>query len=262
MKKLQSFLFAMAIIGLLAPAVYAQSNEKMQAFMVHEDKVKPSAVSDYEKSVKNLISTCKKYDLPDAQWITAVTDDYRYLYVSPLNKMADLDKNMFAPLAEKGVDLNKMFSEMDQYYNEHGGYVILLDKELSYMPDGMTQSPAGQDYREYNYWYTTPAMANDLREQGLAIKKMFEEKGSKMHYRVYKSGFGNMDTYYMVAIAAKNPEEMARMQVENQKLLGESGAKAFEKAMKYTTKYETVTGMMRPDLQYAAKNMKDPLANK
>jgi len=36
------------------------------------------------------------------------------------------------------------------------------------------------------------------------IKDVFASKGSKNHYRVYRSGFGNLEGYYLVAISAKD----------------------------------------------------------
>jgi hypothetical protein len=63
--------------------------------------------------------------------------------------MADIDKPLFETLAEKmGADnLNDLSTRMDKCYEIEHNYMLELDKELSYMPGGITQTPEGEDYR-------------------------------------------------------------------------------------------------------------------
>lgn len=242
------------VLLLILPLGLLQGQEESstQAFWVHEDQVKPSMVQDYEKMAKDLVTNCKEHNIQGLNWITTVTSDFRYLYVTPIKSMTDINYDGYGPLKEKMGDesFNKLFDAMDECYDTHGDYVLLMDKDLSYMPDGLTQTPEGQDYRKFYYVRTTAANNAKLKEKLMAIKEFYQEKGSKVHYRVYRSGFGTMGNYYMVAVAAKDAVSFETMGGENAALLGDERQKVFADMMQYVTSLEEVTGTMRHDLAY------------
>lgn len=250
MRTLKLHLFTLSI--LLVASLRAQM-EKPQAFWVHEDHVKPAMVDEYEAVGKKLIENLQKYNIQDEQWITAQTADFRYLYVGPLKQMADLDRELFGTLAEKmgAENMGNLFSEMDNYYTKHFNYVIYLDPELSYMPGGITQMPEGKNYRKFYYLHTTPAMNDHLAEAMKGIKELYETSGSAMEYRVYRSGFGAPNDFFLVAIADKDPLTYEQNTLANQALLGDAAKPVFDKAMEYVTKFEVIPGNMRPDLGYS-----------
>jgi len=249
MRTLKLNLFALSI--LLAASLPAQM-EKSQAFWVHEDHVKPAMADEYEAVGKKLVENLKKYNIQDEKWITAQTADFRYLHIGALNNMADLDREFFGTLSEKmGQDnLGKLLNEMDGYYTKHFNYVIYLDPGLSYMPDGITQMPEGKNYRKFYYLHTTPAMNDHLAEAMKGIKELYESSGSAMDYRVYRTGFGAPNDFFLVAIADKDPLTYEQNSMANQALLGDAAKPVFDKAMEYVTKFEVIPGNMRPDLGY------------
>jgi hypothetical protein len=238
----------------MAPlALIAQ--EAPQMYWVHEDQVKPSMVMDYEKAAKQLVDNCMKHNIQTLGWITTATNDFRYLYVSPIATMADINYDGFKPLQEAMGEeaFGKMFSDMDKCYDSHGDYILMLNNDLTYMPEGMTQTPEGEDYRRFYYIRTTPEHNGMLKEKMKAIKDFYAEKNSKVHYRVYQSGFGSMENYYLVAIAAKDGVTYETMGDENDAILGEERHQLFGEMMKYVTSIDEVTGEMRPDLAYSPK---------
>ncbi len=246
------FMYLLSLL-LMLPLTYTQAQDsEMQAYWVHEDQVKPSMVDEYEAIGKKLVENLKKYNATESPWITAQTDDFRYLYVSPLKSMADLDKDLFTDLSAKmgAEEVGALFSEMDKYYTQHFNYVIYLDPELSYQPSGISQTPEGQNYRKFYYLHTTPSMKNDLAKAMKGIKELYKSKGSEVEYRVYRSGFGAPSEFFMVAIAAEDAVDYAQNSVSNQALMGEDAKPVFDKAMDYVTKMEMITGKMRPDLAY------------
>ncbi len=251
MKTTASKLFSAFITLIITCSALAQE-KTTQSFWVHEDQVKPAMLMEYEQAAKQLVDNCKKYDIKTLGWITSQTDDFRYLYVSPINSMADISYEGFKPLREKmGADaFDKMFADMDKCYTSHGDYVLVLDRDLSYMPGGITQTPEGQNYRRFFFLYTTPGDVGHLTEAIKNVKKMYEEKGSKSHYRIYRSGFGNMGNYFMVAVASKDAISYETQGEANDKLLGPEAKEVFGSVMKYVTKMEEVSGKMRPDLAY------------
>ena len=121
------------------------------------------------------------------------------------------------------------------------------------MPGGITQTPPGQDYRRFYYFYFDPQNAGSLTKSMKAVKDMFQKKGSKIEYRVYRSGYGAPRDFYMVAVAAKDGQTYEAMDAANNQLLGADGEKVFGDMMQYVAKYEEVSGRMRPDLAYAPK---------
>lgn len=252
-RKIKTLVFSLLFV--LPALIWAQDNSP-QAFWVHEDVVKPGMTAEYEEVCKELLENLKTHNIQSTGWITASTADSRYLYVSPINGMADLGKSPFPELAEKmGADeMGALFGRMDKCYDVEQDYVIYLDNELSYMPGGITQTPEGQNYRKFHYLHITPGKRAVVKEKMKAIKDLFASKGSKVYYRVYKSGFGNRGEFYMVAIAAKDPVDYAQKGMDNQKLLGEDGQKAMGELWENLLSYEEIPGQMRPDMAYSPSN--------
>ena len=246
--------YATILCCLFMPFLFnAQEEASAKHFWIHEDVVKPSMLQEYEKSAMELAQKCKEYNIEDVNWITSSTDDFRYLYVTPINSMADINSKGFDKLREKmGAEaFGNMFSSMDKCYTKHGSYVITLDPELTYMPDGITQTPDGQNYRKFYYLYTTPENFATLGEKMAEVKKLYADNGSKSHYRVYRSGFGTMSDYYLVAVAAEDAIDFEQRSAENDALLGEEAGPVFADVMKYVTKMDVISGRMRPDLAYS-----------
>ncbi|RKN81683.1 hypothetical protein [Ulvibacterium marinum] len=241
------------VLALLAVPCISQEDSKSQAFWVHEDVVKPSMISEYETVCKELTDAMKTHNIQEMNSIVANLSDNRYLWVGPIENMAQLDKPLFATLAEKmGADkMGGLFDRMDKCYDIEQNYIIHLDKELSYMPGGITQTPEGQDYRKFHYFHYTPGNRAIVKKKVEDIKNLFTNKGSKLDYRVYRSGFGTRGEFYMVAIAAKDAADYANKISANNELMGEEWLKTYTDFTSTLEKYEAFEGNMRPDMAYA-----------
>ena len=73
---------------------------------------------------------------------------------------------------------------------------------------------------------------------------------SPLHYRVYRSGFGTVGTYYLVAFAAKDAIDFETRFAKHRELGGENLMGKLQELRSLTEKYEEVEGMVRPDLSY------------
>lgn len=251
MKQLKNFIPVLMFI--LAPLfTQAQEDKNHQAYWVHEDRVKPGMTEKYEKVTKDLVAACKEHNIQDNQWITVRMNDNSYLYVTPISSMADLDKTGFETLGEKmGQDkMGAIFEGFNNTYNKHGDYVIYLHKELSYMPGGVSQTVEGENYRLFYYNYVTPENDKGFSDSMKKIKAAFEKHNSKMHYRVYKSGFGTMGTFYMVAVASESEAKGAQRGDENWELMKDDFGPLLTELNKHTYKMEEKRGWMRPDLAF------------
>lgn len=254
MKTVKFIALFVAIVLLNTNELLAQNGSTTQAFWVHEDQVKPSMTKEYEAVSKDFIEACKEHDLKDANWTTARIDGGTYLTISPISSMADFDKNPFAPLAEKmgEEDFRSIFTRFDKCYDTHRDYMVHLIEDLSYMPNGLTTNTTGEDYRKWHLFHVTPENVASLRDKMKEIKSLYEKKGAKQHYRIYRNGFGNTGDYYLVVISAKDAQSYAKTSDEDEVLLGKEGEKLFDEMMQYVHKYEYKTGKMRPDLAYTA----------
>ncbi len=224
-----------------------------QLYAVHLDNVKPSMIGEYEKICKEFNEACEKYN-PETSWLTASTSDFKFMYITPMENFAELDKSPFKDMAtEMGDAFGELFQRFNKCYDSHSDFVIALLKDLSYMPDGMSQTQEGQNYRDFFYIYFTPENGAKIKEGMKAVKEMFANKGSKSHYRVYRSGFGNLENYYLVAISSKDEIDSAQRSKANDDLLGPERFETFRKVMKHASRIEEYTGAIRPDLSYAHK---------
>ncbi|MFG6687854.1 hypothetical protein ACGK9U_14825 [Mariniflexile sp. HNIBRBA6329] len=224
-----------------------------KSFWVHQDNVNPSMIMQYEKVAKEFTDACKQHN-PETSWAVANTNDLKYLYISPIEKMADLDKDPFTDMAKKmGDDWKKMFQEFDKCYDSHGSYIIHLVEDLTYMPEGISMTQEGQDYRKWFYIYFKPENAAKVREGMKAVKDLYVAKKSKEHYRIYRNGFGTSEDYYLVAVSSKDEIDGATKSKENEALLGPDSWEIFNKVMSHASRFEEYSGKMRPDLAYAPK---------
>ncbi|WP_037319701.1 hypothetical protein [Salegentibacter sp. Hel_I_6] len=254
MKNLNFIAVLFAIVLLQTPNLFSQNGN--QAYWVHEDQVKPSMLKEYEAVTKDFIKACKEHDLKEADWATARIDGGTYLTIAPINSMADFDKNPMAPLAEKMGEENfrAIFSRFDKCYDTHRNYMVHLIDDMSYMPNGLTTNTEGEDYRKWHFFHVTPQNIANLRDKMKEVKSLYETKGAKQHFRIYRNGFGSTGDYYLVVISAKDAQSYAKTSEETDKLLGEEGEKLFDDLMQYVHKYESKTGRMRPDLAYNSSN--------
>ena len=123
MKTIKSILLFAFILCL---SINLSQAQKM--YQIHQDNVKPSMVSEYEKVAKEFVEACKKHN-PKAPWVTAVTNDMKYSYISPMENFADLDKRQFADMSKAmGDDWGKMFQSFDKCYDSHNDYILTLSE--------------------------------------------------------------------------------------------------------------------------------------
>lgn len=240
----------LALILLLIPTLSYSQN--IQAFWVHEDQVKPGMSSEYESITKEFNEISKKNDFK-ANWSVAQMTNGKYLTITPIEKLGDIDDFSMAELSKK-VGEEKFKSYFDRYnkcYDIHGSYVTLLNNDLSYMPDGMSTTQEGKEYRTWHIISVTPQNKAKMAENMKIVKDLFVSKKSKMHYRVYTNGFGQIGDRFVIVVSAKDELDMAQMSVENRKLLGPESKAKFDAVFNLASGYEEVTGRMRPDLSYS-----------
>lgn len=229
-------------------------NAQNQMFSIHADYVKPSMEAEYVEISKAFVAECKKYNLQNADWTAVRLDNGTYLTFESIKNMASLDVDSFAPLADKmGKDkFRALFDRFNKCYDRHGSYIITRIESLTYMPEGAIAAQEGNNYRKYHYLYVTPSTSKIVAEKMKAIKDLYVKKGSKEYFRVYHSGYGTLGEYFLVAISAKDEQSYAKQSDENDKLLGEEMKLLMDDLFKNISRYDPVTGYIRPELSYTA----------
>jgi len=208
---------------------------------------------EYEKIAKEFHDACVEHKF-QGKWLATTMSDFRYLYVSPIENFAELDKPLFADMAKAmGDNFWSLFEKFDKCYDSHNDYIIVLDEGLTYMPEGISQTQEGQDYRDFYFIYYKPKNAKKIKEAIKGVKDMFAAKKSKNYYRIYRSGFGAPESYYMVAISSKDAVDSAMKNKANQELLGPERHETFGKVLSAAERMEEITGEIRRDLSYAPK---------
>lgn len=239
--------FLLATLVLFVPL----SMTAQQMFHVHEDVVKPSMTMEYETILSEVGKLIKEHPLENVTMLVLQGNNNSYYFVRPISSMADLDKpSPVAQLATKaGAEkVWPLFERMDKCYDIEKDYIITLNGDLSYMPEGMNITPEGENYREQYKIYYSPENRNAVKESMKAIKDEFASKGSKMYYRVYNSGFGADAEFFLVSIAAKDEVDMATKGKANQDLMGDDGQKVMFNMFQNIRSIEEIEGMMRPDV--------------
>lgn len=227
--------------------------QAQKAYQIHQDNVKPSMIKEYEKVAKAFNDACKLHN-PQTNWATAATSDMKYMYITPIENMADLDKRPFADMSKKmGDKWVEMFTNFDKCYDSHRTYIINLVEDLTYMPEGISMTQEGENYRDWFYIYFTPQNAAKVREGMKAIKDLYVAKNSKVYYRIYRNGFGTSEDFYLVAASSKDEIDSATKSKINQDVLGPDRWDTFSKVMNYASRVEEYSGEMRPDLSYSSK---------
>ncbi|GAA3655484.1 hypothetical protein GCM10022397_44750 [Flavivirga jejuensis] len=208
---------------------------------------------EYEKIAKEFIAATVEHNVQD-EWLSAVSNDFKYFYITPIENFAQLDKNPYVEMATTmGGKFKELFNRLDKCLTAHGSYIVVLDEALSYMPEGSREAQEGQNYRKWIYMYYTPENGDKVKEGMKAVKELFISKGSTNYYRIYKNGYGAMENYYMVAISAKDEIDEATKAKANEELLGPDRWETFSKVINHISRIEEYHGEMRPDLSYAPK---------
>lgn len=228
-------------------------SQAQKMYQIHQDNVKPSMVKEYEKTAKEFAEACRKYN-PQTPWVAATTNHMQYLYISPLENFAEMDKDPFAEMSKAmGDDWKNIFENFNECYDSHNDYIITLSESLTYMPEGITQMQEGMDHRRWIYLYYTPQNSKKVYDALKAVKDLFVSKNSKSYYRIYRSGFGCAENYYLVAISSKDESDEFLTGKANQDVLGDERKPIFDNLMGSIARYEEISGDMRPDLSYSPK---------
>ena len=247
----RAMLWAALLLFVCSLSTFAQEAKK-QLFVVHEDVVKPSMVTKYEKISKNLVTQLKEHGVSEISEMCAATNDFHYYYITPVDNMAALDEKPWKSVQEKmGKEaFEKMWEGYGECYDKHSTYMLSLSPEDSYDPQNSDIMDPEALYRRWQFFYIDPAKAEASNKVVKKWKALSESKNIANGYRVYRGGMGTEQPLILVIEWAKDAAALAAQNAEDAKLYGEEGQELWGKTLSITRKYEVKEGTMRPDLSY------------
>jgi len=229
---------------LLSMPSYAQDAPTM--FAVYEAQVKPSSTTAYRDAVKKFVATCKQQKM-SFSWVTGSLDDNSYVYIVPIKGFADLDKNMFDDLQKKiGTDaMAGLFKSLDVCTETQTSTVELLMPKLSYLQPG-----PDDNFRNVFYW--VPQVGKMAEAEALLAEwvKASSSKNCPAGFQIFRTVFGGQPRFISVSWG-KNQADLAQKLQKNHELMGDEGAKLWEKVLSITKSYYTKVGWIENELGYA-----------
>lgn len=237
------------VVMLLSSTLFAQES-KVQKFVIHEDVVKPKKMMKYEKASKAFVETLTKHKVgAEGQFMTMATNDMRYIFISPLENMAQLDKNPFEKMSEAlGKEGNAaVWSSWDGMFETHMDYVINLNTDLSYNSGEIMME--GMNFRHLDYYYLYPDKEQEAKAIAKEWKELYTAKNIPHGYRIYTGGMGT-EPMIMVTHWAENGEAYHAQRTATNEMLGDSAEELTARMLTLIKKIESVEGWMRPDLSY------------
>lgn len=238
----------------LTTAQEKEKENKNKMYDIHIDNVNFDKMMDYEGAAKELKENFEKHNIQDVSWTAISTEDGRYIFVSEIDSMADLDKNPMAPLFEKMGDeaAGKIFETMNQCYDSHSNHISHYVDGLSYHPENEAYDE-NDTHLEYHFLYYPPKNSSAMYEAMKAVKDLFVSKNIKHGHSIYHSGYGSEESFYLVTIRAKDGLEIEQIGKVNDKAFGDEGKSVFFDVIKLTSRYDQVDARLRPDLSYYPK---------
>lgn len=249
MKTIKNFV-AICLIAVVMPFNAFAQGDNDQMFAVYTYEIMPEKVKAEEAFVKEMKATLKKHGVEGPTWSTAVTNTNTFMYIMPLENMADLDNNPWQELSEKmgEKEWKKLIDKADGHESSSSSSVLVLDAELSYMPDGLDPTTEGKDFRAWNMFHIKPGKYDEAKDLAKKIKEVYASKNSKFHYRIYHNRFGGDGNTLVVVSSHKNMGDYYQSASTARALVEKDTESLYDEFLTCVAKQDRMYGNMRPDL--------------
>lgn len=226
-----------------------QDAPKGQLYLIHEDKVKPSMIAEYESAAKGFYDAIAKYTNGSLKYWLASRDDFTYIYVIPVENYAGIDKvdNTFSEMS-KAMGKEAMEATMKKFdgtFTTHRDFMVSYRADLSYMPD----FPAENTFRHWDYYYLNPDKENEAMAIAKDWKALFEKKKIPSGYRFNIANIG-LEPTFIVVFSGKDAASFYTERQEINKMLGDEGAALMQRTRAAIIRIDHKDGKVHPDLSF------------
>ncbi|MFQ6113666.1 MAG: hypothetical protein ACE5NG_06195 [bacterium] len=258
--KLLIVLMVGLVLNLGAFNILAQEEKpKSQLFIIHEDVVKPSMVSEYEAATKEFVAKLAEHQMTGSSYYyTAFVDnDFHYYYVTPVENLAAID-NMekdWNEFVKKVGEENwtAMLQKFAAPLESHKVWMTRLMPELSYVPENPRLKSEEMPFYHWDFYYAKSGMAKTGEDIAKEWKAVYESNNIADGFNVYRGDIGADLNLFIVAQRGNNPADYYSQQAKIMEMLGEPGKELAARTMEGVRKFESKTGWLRPDLSYWPK---------
>ena len=259
MKRL-SLVAALGVLFTLS--AYAVDPPKMQLFLIHEETINPSMMSQYEGATKDLIKAFndKKMTSPSFMVNTYMTSDMHYLYLTPIANWAQIDsiwKDWMSANEtvgkEKWADIMKRSNPTIISYDDA---VAARRDDLSYVPENPRLKMEEMPFARVDYYYLKPGAEADAEQVARDYVALFKEKKIPDGFTIYMAMSGHDLPLLVAVIPAKSPADFAAVDEKTAATLGDALRNLQGRAMALTRRIEHKDSWFRPDLSYMPVAMK------
>ena len=235
-----------AIVILFAQGTIAWSqisDEKWDLILIREDKVYPSMTDEYEMTLMDIKEYVEEKKVKGINYFTYMQDDYIFARVMPIHQLKDLKDGIYEYVEKKVNDPE--FTLMTEYVNEaiasYRYYIVQYKRDLSYLPEGDDWAE-GSPYRKWSYYYFKPGTENEVESVLASYKQLYEKRGVKMGFRVFKGFIGIEQPVYLLNTWAEDPLDYHQNLQEVSEILGEEGMALWSKMISYADEVVAVEG--------------------
>ncbi|MDN3723550.1 hypothetical protein QRD02_04090 [Aequorivita sp. SDUM287046] len=256
MKKITTILLLL-FISCFEGAFAQISDKDWKYIMVREDIVKPSMTKYYEATLSDLKQFLTENNVKHVSYMTQLQDNFNYSHVTPLKNMNDMDGGLesFIKGKERSAEFDLIWSDLNETIESYSYYVVKYESEMSYVPDGkvwLEDAP----YRRWNYLYFEPGTEKEADQILLAYKNLYQTKGVKSGFRVFKGVIGLDQPVIMFTTWSKTPLDYQKELQESIALLGEEGAVLWVAMMELVSNAQTLEGWYLPQYSYNPETQK------
>lgn len=249
MKKINFLLCLVLLTGF--SSITAQTLDKSNYIVIRTDVVKPSMTAQYEGSLADLSDFLSENKVKDANYLTQLEDNYHYSHITFVDNLNDIDGGLASYIngKKKSAGFNLIWETLNETIESYFFYVVKFMPELSYVPDRQNWLE-GNQYRRWNYLHFTPGTEKQAEEIIASWKSLYEKKGVKNGFRIFKGELGMERPVYIFTTWAEDPLTYQQNLQDNMALLDNEGVQLWMAMMALVRKVETVEGWYLPQYSY------------
>jgi len=250
----------LALLGIFISLLFStftvgqeESNDS-PLFLIHQDKVFPHKVEQYEKAFNNFRDLLEKSNVDEMSFTVAQMEYFTFSAVIPVNDYEGLanhfamNKGMIKKVGKE--NLQNALAMFDECYDSHKNYLLRMRKDLSYKPEYGLDPEEGLNFRHFDFFHIIPGKETEMVEVFEEWKKLYESHNIEWGYRIYQGDLGTDGPMFLMVKPFKDRPDWALKSDEIGKILGKDQQMMQDKATRLMWKFEHNNGKMRPDLAY------------
>ena len=241
-----------------ALTVVAQEKEKenkIQAYYINEDQVKPCMVFEYEEALKEYSAFMKenKYKYPLHLFST---DDFIYYYSTPMDfsgAYLDSINAAYSEVVSKDKEKwGKIWEKFEGTYHYNKSYVIAYNSALSYSPKETSYKGNEKHYVDFTFVSVKVGKSGEMKEILKKWVEIYKKYDLPLGFDTYIGNIGTEQPLFIWISRGKDRvDHWTKAALNSEKFKdNKESDELWKETLKLIRKMETKAGFYRPDLSY------------